>query len=181
MSFSVRPAADLTGCRIHRRYGLLLLPLLLSATVPASATAKEEVGWVEKAVVYPGAIEIEAKVDTGAETSSLHCQCIDPVKRDGREWVSFTLKNELGETVMLEKPVHRIARIKRHFGEQQARYVIMLGICLGDTYREAEFTLVDRTGFKYQMLIGRNFLQKDFLVDPSAAFLRQPACLGPPG
>ena len=179
------PAQSVPRVAVRRRtrmyaYLLVLLIVLLSMTAFLSAGAKEVVGWVEKAVVYPGTLEIKAKVDTGAKTSSLNCQCINPIKRDGKDWVSFSLKNEDGETIMLEKPIHRIARIKRHFGDQQVRYVVMMGICLGDTYREAEVTLVDRSGFNYQMLIGRNFLQDDFLVDPSATFLKQPGCLDPP-
>ena len=170
------------GPRASRTLGYLpviLLPLLL-LWGPAPAAAKDVVGWVENVTVYPGALEIKAKVDTGAKTSSLNCLCINPVERDGKKWVSFSVKNEDGDTIMLEKPIHRMARIKRHFGEKQIRYVVMLGVCMGDVYREAEVTLVDRTGFNYQMLIGRNFMEDDFLVDPSATFVNQPACLGPP-
>ena len=163
-----------------RRQLPALAALLLVLALPAPAAAKDVVGWVEKVNVYPGTLEIKAKVDTGAKTSSLNCLCITPVERDGKKWVSFSVKNEDGDTIMLEKPIHRMARIKRHFGEQQIRYVVMLGVCMGDVYREAEVTLVDRTGFNYQMLIGRNFMEDDFLVDPSATFLNPPACLGPP-
>jgi len=140
--------------------------------------AKEVVGWVEKALIYPGNIQIKSKIDTGAKTSSLNCQCITPVKRNGEDWVSFSVKNFNGEITMIEKPIARIAKIKRHFGEQQERYVVKLGICLGSVYREEEVTLVDRSGFNYQMLIGRNFLKKDFLVDPDRTFVNKPKCKG---
>jgi len=76
--------------------------------------------------------------------------------------------------------VTRMARIKRHFGKEQVRYVVKLGICLGSVYREAEVTLVDRTGFNYPLLVGRNFLKDDFLIDPSATFLNKPDCKGAP-
>jgi len=159
-----------------RLFLLLMFCLLLVDT----ARAREIVGWVETAVVYPGNIEVKAKVDTGAKTSSLDCECIKPFKRDGKDWLSFSVKNHQGDVVQLEKPVVRIAKIRRHFGKDQKRYVVMLGICLGSVYREAEVTLVDRSGFNYSLLIGRNFMQDDFLVDPSATFRNKPMCMEAP-
>ncbi|KPK49201.1 MAG: hypothetical protein AMS22_14050 [Thiotrichales bacterium SG8_50] len=151
---------------------------VLILTLPADA--KEVVGWVENARIYPGGIAIKSKIDSGAKTSSLNCQCITPVKRNGKEWVSFSVKNHKGETSMIEKPIERIARIKRHYGEQQERYVVKLGICLGSVYREEDVTLVDRSGFNYQLLVGRNFLQGDFLIDTGGTFISEPSCKDAP-
>jgi len=158
----------------------ILVCLLLFMPATGVVWAKQVVGWVETVKVYPGGITVKAKVDSGAKTSSLDCECIKPFKRDGKDWLSFSVKNHEGVVVRLEKPVERIARIKRHFGEAQVRYVVKLGICLGSTYREAEVTLVDRTGFNYPLLVGRNFLGDDFLIDPSTTFLNKPDCKGVP-
>lgn len=157
-----------------------LVVSLFALMLSLPADAKEVVGWVENAKIYPGGIIIRSKVDSGAKTSSLHCQCITPVKRDGKDWVSFSVKNHKGEIAMIEKPVDRIARIKRHFGDQQERYVVKLGICLGNVYREEDVTLVDRSGFNYQLLVGRNFLQKDFLIDVGGTYLNRPSCKDAP-
>lgn len=159
---------------------LFLIATLLLFMGSNSCVAKEAVGWVENAKVYPGGIMVKAKVDTGAKTSSLDCECITPIKINGKNWVSFSVKNHKGDIVFLKKPVTRIARIKRHFGEEQERYVVKLGICLGSIYREAEVTLIDRSGFNYGLLIGRNFLGKDFVVDPSQTFSVKPKCKGAP-
>jgi len=158
--------------KIRLRFVLALLPVLLASP----AMAKEVVGWVEHVRVYPGNALVNAKVDTGAKTSSLDCECIDPLTVDGKPWVSFSVKDKSGLIVSIKKPVVRIARIKRHFGEEQRRYVVKLGICLGGVYREDEVTLVDRSGFNYPMLIGRSFLRKDFLVDPTNTYVTQPDC-----
>ena len=120
---------------------LIATASVLMLSLPADA--KEVVGWVENARIYPGGVTIKSKIDSGAKTSSLHCQCITPVKREGKEWVSFSVKNQKGEIAMIEKPIERIAKIKRHFGEEQQRYVVKLGICLGSVYREEDVTLVD--------------------------------------
>jgi hypothetical protein len=160
---------------MHSRVMLLSFMLCLLC-MAETLWAKQVVGWVENVKVYPGGITVKAKVDTGAKTSSLDCECIKPFKRDGRDWLSFSVKNHKGEVVRLEKPVMRVARIKRHFGEEQVRYVVKLGLCLGTVYREAEVTLVDRSGFNYSLLVGRNFLGDDFLVDPADTFINKPDC-----
>lgn len=159
---------------------IILACLLLILPVTHTVWAKQVVGWVENVKVYPGGVTVKAKLDTGAKTSSLDCECITPFKRDGKDWLSFSVRNHKGQVVRLEKPVTRMARIKRHFGKEQLRYVVKLGICLGSVYREAEVTLVDRTGFNYALLVGRNFLKDDFLIDPSTSFLNQPDCKGAP-
>ncbi len=141
-----------------------------------AAFADQTVGWVEKVRVYPGDITIKAKIDTGAKTSSLHCTCITPIERDGEDWVGFTVENYDGEKIRLERRVHRMATIKRHFGESQQRMVVLLGICLGDTYRETEVNLIDRSGLNYQMLIGRRYLANGFIVNPSLTFSVKPDC-----
>lgn len=154
--------------------------LMMLALIAFPVNAKEVVGWVENAKVYPGGVEIKSKIDSGAKTSSLNCQCITPIKRNNEDWVSFSVKNSRGEIAMIEKPVLRIAKIRRFFGKTQERFVVKLGICLGSVYREEEVTLMDRSGFNYQMLIGRNFTHDDFLIDPGKTFLTEPSCKSAP-
>ncbi len=153
-----------------------ILILLLIIAVPGVGNTKEVVGWTEKAVIYPGGLELRAKVDTGAMTSSLNCECSNFFEKDGEQWVRFSVINYQGEQVWLERKVHRMATIKRHFGGMQERPVIMLGVCLGNVYRETEVNVIDRSGLDYQMLIGRKFLEGEFLVDSSAQYINPPQC-----
>ncbi len=148
--------------------------LFLGQTVQASE--KQVVGLVEKARVYPGDVVVRAKVDTGAKTTSLHCDCIHPFKRDGKQWVSVKVEDQSGKVVTIERQVERVTMIKRHLGASQERYVIRLGVCLGRTYKDVEVNVVDRTGFNYPMLIGRNFLKGDFVVDPELSYTHKPRC-----
>jgi len=149
---------------------LVLLPL---------ADGKEVIGWVEKVRIYPGNLLVEARIDTGADTSSLHCDCITSFDRNGEKWVSFVVETSDGKPNLMEQKVVRMAKIKRHFGEVQERMVVKLGVCLGSTYKEAEVTVVDRSGLTYPMLIGRDFLQGHFVVDPSVSHKASPQCHGP--
>jgi len=153
-----------------------LLFAILTAAVTLSAQAKEIVGWTEKAVIYPGGLKLRAKIDTGAKTSSLNCECTNFFEKDGEPWVRFSVIDYEGEQIWLERKIERIVKIKRHFGGMQERPVVMLGICLGSVYRETEVNIIDRSGLKYPMLIGRKFLEGKFLVDSGTQFVNPPQC-----
>jgi hypothetical protein len=133
-------------------------------------------GWVENVSIFPGNIKVKAKLDTGARHSSLNATDIDAFERGGEKWVRFKLKNWKGRTQSFEARMNRMATIKQHDAQSATRPVIRLGICLGSVYKEVEVNLEDRSKFNYQLLIGRSFLKKSFLVDSSATFTLQPSC-----
>lgn len=141
-----------------------------------SAQEKPLVGWVEKVRISPGGIVVHAKLDTGADYSSLNATDVEAFDKNGREMVRFSIRSRYGETVKIEKEVQRVAVIKRHSTKDQKRKVIRLGICLGATYMEADVNLVDRSKFDYQMLIGRNFLAGNAVVDPAITLTSEPSC-----
>ena len=162
-----------------KRHQIVLFIIVLVLFIPLQATAaKEIVGWVEKVRLYPGGLTIKAKIDTGAKSSSLNCNCITPIERDGEKWVRFSVTNEAGKRIFLERKIVGVTTIKRHFGESQERYVVRLGLCLGGVYKETDFNLIDRTGLNYQLLIGRRFLEGTHIVDPDSSFLTKPRCKG---
>ena len=70
----------------------------------------------------------------------------------------------------------RTARIKTLDGESLRRPTVMFGICLGSIYREVEVNLAERKGFKFNMLIGRSFMERRLTVDPARTYLTQPSC-----
>lgn len=156
-----------------RRY---LFWLLLFLFVPGTGVAREVVGWLEKARIYPGDMLVKARVDTGAKTSSLGADILGYFERDNGKWVHFTTTNYKGKTVWLERKVHRIAKIKHNSGGLQERPVISMGVCLANIYHETEVNLQDRNHMNYQMLIGREFLGGHFLVKPDAVFINPPHC-----
>jgi len=152
----------------------------LALVSPVAAQGKQVVGWLEKVRIYPGNLVITAKLDTGAKNSSLNASNIIEVERGGERWVRFKVTNRYGEIAAIERKVHRIVKIKEADGTPQSRLAILLGICLGSFYKEAEVNLADRGHFNYQMLIGRSFLHGNLIVDPSIKFTTKPACEGMP-
>ncbi|MDA0305846.1 MAG: RimK/LysX family protein [Proteobacteria bacterium] len=134
------------------------------------------IGYIESILLYPGAVPFQVKIDTGAKTSSIDVR--DPVvfERESREWVRFNIKNKNGDSISIERPVVRKPKVRRSGTAKQVRYVVKLGVCLGEHFKEAEVNLNDRTGMSYKMLIGRLFLSDRFLVDSSKKNLTKPNC-----
>lgn len=149
-------------------------------SVPANADTTVA-GWIENVRIGdPLGLQLTAKLDTGADSASLHAYDMRRYRRDGRRRVSFIARNAQGEAMQFDLPVVRMARIREHGNRQQERPVVRLGICLGRAYRIAEVNLVDRTGFDYRLLIGRKVLSGAVIVDPARAWLLAPDCRDAP-
>jgi hypothetical protein len=133
-------------------------------------------GWIERTMLLPSRLEIEAKLDSGAENSSLHVEKERFFRRDGKRWVRFTVEGESGRRVAFERSVRRYAAIKRHNGGSDIRAVVEIKICLGSVVKEVEVNLVDRSRFDYELLVGRSFLTGEFLIDTSDTHLHALAC-----
>lgn len=125
------------------------------------------IGGVETVYVPPFEIPFQARIDTGAETSSIDAQNIRPFERDGDKWVSFDITNKkTAQTLHFEKPIVRKTNIVRTL-KGEKRYVVHFNVKMGEEIIDTEFTLNDRSKFEYQVLIGRNILNGRFIVDSS--------------
>ncbi|MEE3326930.1 MAG: RimK/LysX family protein [Myxococcota bacterium] len=125
------------------------------------------VGGVERVQVEPQGVVLEARVDTGARTSSIDAQDIVPFERDGKPWVKFKLplRDDKKSSVEITTPVTGRASIKRHGEAPLHRLVVSLRVVLGPIDRVSDFTLADRAGYDFPVLIGRSYLQGLALVD----------------
>jgi hypothetical protein len=115
--------------------------------------------------------EIEAKIDTGAYTSAIHCSDICEVTlEDGSRVIRFQLldpSHPLYDHKLFQFKEYSLRDIKSSFGDVQERYVIRTQIQLFEEMIEADFSLSDRSDLKYPVLIGRALLQHHFIVDVS--------------
>lgn len=113
--------------------------------------------------------DLEAKIDTGAFTSSLHCHHIEPFDKEGKSWIRFYLldpDHEAYNDQMLELPLFDQREVKSSNGETELRYFVQTRIRFYEEDYNIEFSLTDRSAMKYPLLIGRKFLRKGpFLVD----------------
>ena len=133
-------------------------------------------GYLERVVISTAGLALDAKLDTGADTSSLHAEGIKRFKRMGDRFVRFQVREDSGELVTLERPLSRMARIRRHDGDYQRRPVVKMWICVGNTRRRVEVNLIDRSQFSYPFLLGRSAMEGAIIVDPDRTFTVQPEC-----
>lgn len=135
------------------------------------AGEKLVVGEIENVRFDNLGIELRARIDTGAATSSLHAVNVRRFQRDGDNWVRFTIDDPAtGEPMVLERPRSRRVRILQAGAEDPStRPVVELRVTLGNSTQTAEFTLADRSGMEFPVLIGRNILRDLMVVDVSKA------------
>lgn len=137
------------------------------------------VGWVENVVIEISNSKMKAKLDTGAETSSLRAEVIKTFKKDNEKRVLFSIENEEGEKKIYESRLIRWVKIKQKNEKFARRPVIHLAICLAGKRITGDVNLAERTNMLYPVLIGRNMLQNTFIMNPGKTFLTKPICKAP--
>ena len=178
--------------RWRERTGILLLALLLQVPLAAKTPeppqpnapevvwsdedtdnnelgAKKVIGMVEAVIIEPGGVKLDARIDTGANKTSLGADKLQIVNEDGQDWAIYTIEG----TEVRSKVVNYV-RIKQHGSESQRRPVIVVRVTLGNVTQTVQTTLTDRSNFKYKILIGVNFLKDHFIVDVSRKHVLQP-------
>ncbi|TDG13413.1 hypothetical protein E2F43_07675 [Seongchinamella unica] len=126
------------------------------------------IGEVEWVLVEPVGLRLEARIDTGAETTSIHAENIQLLEKEGRRYVRFDLEDpESGERLPQELRLRRQVLIKQHDDEPERRYVVRMWLTLGEMRHRVDVTLSDRDVFEFPLLVGRNFLLDAAIVDVS--------------
>lgn len=125
------------------------------------------VGEVENFYLAGPGLIYKARIDSGAETSSIGARNITRFERDGSNWVRFDVPVPgKDEFVTLEKEIsRRVKVIQASTDGAERRVVVELQFSIGDHQQVAEFTLADRSNLTYQALIGRNVLRDVMLID----------------
>ncbi|MFI5323404.1 MAG: ATP-dependent zinc protease [Thermodesulfobacteriota bacterium] len=119
---------------------------------------------------------INAKVDTGAYTSAIHCDSIRAVRKGGERFVRFRLLDPSHSAYNgkeIRKPLLGRRKIKNSFGQSEFRYIIKTRIGIFGREYEIELSLSDRSGMEHPILLGRKFIQDKFVVDVSRFDLSQ--------
>lgn len=152
--------------------------LTQSAGANDSGPSVAILGAVENVHIMEEDIVLEARMDTGATSSSLNALNKERFEKDGEDWIRFeVIDPEDEETrITLERPIERIVRIRRHSGESQERPVVRMEFCIGNQLLIADTSLIDRTALTYQALIGRSHMAGHILVDSGAEHLQAPDC-----
>jgi len=130
---------------------------------------KKIIGRTERVRVIPGDFIFDARIDTGANTSSLGVDSFEIINEDGQEWIEVVIDGKKSKHEIV-KYIH----IKEHGEEAKKRPVIQVRLILGEVSESVNVTLADRSNFKYNLLVGRNFLHDRFIVDVSLRYTVEP-------
>ena len=148
-------------------------PTIEVRTITVSSD-KIVVGEVERIWLEPPGANIVARVDTGADSSSLHAEEMVEFERDGKRWVRFNLKLD-NEIATVERPIKRYVRVYQQADpEGSRRPVVDFRVRLGTVRETVDFTLADRSHLNFEVLLGRNFLTDVALVDVGKQFIQPP-------
>ncbi|UJF17300.1 RimK/LysX family protein [Vibrio sp. SS-MA-C1-2] len=154
---------------------LLLLPTLLvvNSYTYAGNTMSEKriVGPLETIHVADANFDMVARIDTGAARSSINVtgiKVIDPdskkVKDNLGKRIKFTIVDTDGTSVDLEKKITQVIKVRNAQGVEW-RYGVTMDLGWNGEHKEVKVNLRDRSKMNYKLLIGRDWLTNDYLVD----------------
>ena len=133
------------------------------------------IGWREW-VALPdlGVVEIKAKVDTGADNSSLHAFNIERYTDDDREMVRFdvhTRQRKRKPSVSCVAEVVAERKVKNPGGRIEVRPVIKTTLVVAGEEIQGLVNLTTRDEMTFRMLLGRRTVRKKFVIDPGRSYL----------
>ena len=115
-----------------------------------------------------GWYKVPVRVDSGANTSSIHCSKVHLIQENGESILCFYLDAKRGapQQSFLVKEFKETV-IRNSSGKEEKRYVIKTAIKLFGRKIRTEFTLANRRKMSYPILLGRKLLKNRFVIDVS--------------
>lgn len=117
---------------------------------------------------------IKVKIDTGARTSALHTHDFEVFETPAGQRVRFSV-HPLPRTdrvlVHCEAEVLDFREVTDSGGRKEARPFIRTRARLGRREWPIDLSLTNRETMRFRMLLGRQALAEDFLVDPASSYL----------
>lgn len=132
------------------------------------------IGWREW-VKLPelGVARIKAKVDTGARSSALHVFDVNEFAKRGEKWVRFKIhpaQRSQKNIVETEAKVFEYRDVKSSSGKTTNRPVIITTVEMLGLVWPVELTLANRDEMGFRMLLGRQAVRHQFVVDPGNSY-----------
>lgn len=133
------------------------------------------IGWQE-IVSLPqiGIAAIDAKIDTGAKTSSLHAENIEFFNKDGQEYVTFDvhpIRKHKEVVIRCKAPLTEKRNVKSSSGCNEKRPMIRVNMQIGDYIFEIDLNLTKRDYMQSRMLLGRDAMKGNVIIDTEYKYL----------
>ena len=115
-----------------------------------------------------GLFHVEAKIDTGAYTSSVHVEDVFMKEIEGIPTViANIIQSDTEEKKEFRFTNFSVKKIRNSFGEMEERFVIKSLMKIGHKQISASFSLSNRDKMRYPVLLGRRPLKGKFIIDVS--------------
>lgn len=127
------------------------------------------IGRAENIDLVSIALEVPAKVDSGAFRSAIHASDIRIVKNGEEEILKCNLLGHPCSPIKrpFETASFSALPIKNSTGDVENRYEVTLKIKIGPKIFNTSFSLSDRSNNVYPILVGRKALKERFFIDVS--------------
>lgn len=124
------------------------------------------IGWREWVDLPDWGLRIRAKADTGARSSAIDCAEITELAGDRVRFV-VRLKRKQTKLITLEEPVALRKHVRSSSGQGHDRIFVETTLELAGRSKRIMVSLVCRKRMIHRMLLGREALGGDFLIDSS--------------
>jgi len=132
---------------------------------------KTVIGRVEWISTVDPQVHFRARVDTGAQTNSIHAEDVTEVLKEGKSYVEFTTYGEDGVKHRFLKEIIKKSKVKSTSGTTEARYVVQLEVLFGGKKVKTNVNLNNRKTLRHNFLIGRNLMLGQYIIDVSQSRL----------
>ena len=114
--------------------------------------------------------EFLSRIDTGAASTSIHAENIQVLNSSANKQknlgkkVTFETENNNGERTTFSGKILKVTKISNSQGKEY-RYEVKMTLGWQGKYKPVAVNLRNRSKMKYKLLIGRDWLADDYLVD----------------
>lgn len=133
------------------------------------------IGWREWiSLPQLGIGQIKVKIDTGARSSALHAFDIETFEVDGKSKVRFKVHPKQRNTILTvaaEAEIIDEREVRNSGGKAELRPVILTDVELMGTKWAIELTLTNRELMGFRMLLGRQAVRRQFVIDAGKSYL----------
>ncbi len=129
---------------------------------------KQLIGRIDKVDLPDFALEdVKVKIDTGANSSSIHASYISEVKDPNGDGLLLRFCLLGNRKLRFEAKHYTKRKVKSSNGVVQERFVVKMNVKLFGRTFKTDVTLAQRKEMKYPILLGRKLLRNRFVVDVS--------------
>lgn len=112
---------------------------------------------------------VPAKVDTGADSSSISASNVEILHDGTLQFTLFDSNSPFYDGTLIQTKHYSVAKVRSTTGHQEIRYRVVLPVRVNGKRIRAAFNLSNRSQNLFPILIGRRTLSNKFIVDVTIA------------